>query len=338
MAGLAGFKRPAPRVGLGLAALGRPGYINLGRVADLGSEGSGARTEAAMRARAEEVLDAAWAAGVRWFDAARSYGLAEDFLGTWLRKRGIDPADVCVTSKWGYRYTARWKVDTSGAPHEVKDHSQTHLEAQLPETLTACGEFVRLYQIHSATFDSGVLKDVAVHTSLARLRRERGWRLGLSLSGTQQAQVLEEALTLQDPLATEEAGCPRLFDCVQVTYNVLEQAPHEALLKARATGLDIIVKEALANGRTLQSPALVEAAVSEGVPPDQLSLACVLAQPFEPFVLSGAVTAEQLASNLHAEALAERLRAEPAKLAALMAATRQDSEAYWKDRSALAWN
>ena len=30
-----------------------------------------------MRARAEEVLDAAWAAGVRWFDAARSYGKAE---------------------------------------------------------------------------------------------------------------------------------------------------------------------------------------------------------------------------------------------------------------------
>jgi aryl-alcohol dehydrogenase-like predicted oxidoreductase len=65
------------RIGLGLAALGRPGYLTLGHGADLGPD----RSVAALRARAFEVLDAAYAIGVRYLDAARSYGRAEEFLG-----------------------------------------------------------------------------------------------------------------------------------------------------------------------------------------------------------------------------------------------------------------
>ena len=71
------------RLGLGLAALGRPGYINLGHADDLQRD----YDVDAMRARAEAVLDAAWAAGVRYFDAARSYGRAEEFLAGWLARR-----------------------------------------------------------------------------------------------------------------------------------------------------------------------------------------------------------------------------------------------------------
>ena len=76
----------ASRIGLGLAALGRPAYINLGHASDLGAD----RSVAALRAQTHAVLDAAYAAGVRYLDAARSYGLAEDFLGDWLRDR-LDP-------------------------------------------------------------------------------------------------------------------------------------------------------------------------------------------------------------------------------------------------------
>ena len=63
------------RVGLGLAALGRPAYITSGREEDLPD-----RSETGMRARTFSMLDAAYAAGVRYVDAARSYGLAEEFL------------------------------------------------------------------------------------------------------------------------------------------------------------------------------------------------------------------------------------------------------------------
>lgn len=108
------------RVGLGLAALGRPGYINLGRGEDLAALGAD-RSEAAMREHCYAVLDEAYDAGVRYFDAARSYGLSEAFLAGWLDARGLRRGDVIVGSKWGYRYTAGWRVDTDGEPHEVKE-------------------------------------------------------------------------------------------------------------------------------------------------------------------------------------------------------------------------
>jgi hypothetical protein len=51
----------------------------------------------------------------RYFDAARSYGRAEEFLGGWLAARGIGPQEVVVGSKWGYVYTANWQ----GRIHKV---------------------------------------------------------------------------------------------------------------------------------------------------------------------------------------------------------------------------
>src|ERR1700732_2272895 len=95
------------RIGLGMAALGRPGYINLGHGQDLGDDSG----EEAMEARARAVLDTAWRSEIRYFDVARSYGLGELFLGNWLTDRGISHENVTVGSKWGYRYTANWKVD-----------------------------------------------------------------------------------------------------------------------------------------------------------------------------------------------------------------------------------
>src|SRR3982751_5394147 len=74
-------------LGLGLAALGRPGYINLGHAADLAHD----YDVGVMEARAHATLDAAWAAGVRYFDAARSYGRAEAFLASWLGGRPPAP-------------------------------------------------------------------------------------------------------------------------------------------------------------------------------------------------------------------------------------------------------
>src|SRR6266511_4057825 len=87
------------RLGLGMAALGRPGYINPGHGEDLGT----ATDVPSMETNARRVLDAAWAAGIRYFDAARSYGQGEAFLGRWLEERKIAPA-VTVGSKWGYTY------------------------------------------------------------------------------------------------------------------------------------------------------------------------------------------------------------------------------------------
>ena len=71
------------RVGIGLAALGRPGYINLGHADDLERD----YDVEVMARRAHEVLDASMKSGVRYFDTARSYGRAEAFLAGWLNQK-----------------------------------------------------------------------------------------------------------------------------------------------------------------------------------------------------------------------------------------------------------
>jgi aryl-alcohol dehydrogenase-like predicted oxidoreductase len=280
-------------IGLGLAALGRPGYINLGHAEDLNET----YEVEAMAAHAHRVLDAAWAAGVRYFDAARSYGRAEAFLGEWLTSRQISPDEVVVGSKWGYTYTADWQIEAE--KHEVKEHSLAVLQRQIGESRELLGDYLDLYQIHSATLDSGVLENEAVLGELARLKAG-GLKIGLSLSGANQGETLERAVAVQ------LANGRLLFDAVQATWNLLEQSAGPALAAAHAAGLGVIVKEALANGRLTPRSAepkmalLRQIAAEKGTTMDALALAAVLAQPWAGIVLSGAATVEHLEANVRA--------------------------------------
>jgi len=308
---------PATRIGLGVAALGRPGYLNLTHDEDLGED----RSVAALRARTHEVLDAARAAGVRYVDAARSYGLAEDFLGAWLRARGVAAGELGVGSKWGYTYTAGWRVQAQ--QHEVKDLSATTLRRQLAETRERLGEYLSLYQIHSATVDSGVLDDGAVLAELSALRAE-GVAVGLSATGPGQAATIERAV---------ETGA---FDAVQATWNLHEPSAGPALARAHDAGMGVLVKEAVANGRLAGDaapPALTEAAAAHDAGADAVAIAAALAQPWADVVLSGASTPAMLASNLHAL----DVRLDEAALAALLDELAEAPEAYWAARSALPW-
>ena len=303
------------RIGLGLASLGRPGYLNVGHGDDLGQD----RSVAALRARSFEVLDAAYAAGVRYLDAARSYGRAEEFLGAWLDDRA--PADVTVGSKWGYVYTADWEV--AADPPEVKHHDAGTLRRQLEETRARLGDHLDLYQIHSATPDSGVLENDEVLGELRDLRAS-GVAIGVSVSGTSQADTIDRAVELG------------MFDAIQATWNLHERAAGPALGRAHDAGLGVIIKEALANGRLgPRAPAaeLAAAASALGSTPDAVALAAVLAQPFADVVLSGVATRDTLASNLAAAELALS-----DEVLAALAPLEEDSEAYWSTRSALPWN
>ena len=76
-------------------------------------------------------------------------------MATWLARRGLGPGEVTVGSKWGYTYTADWRVDAS--VNEVKDLSVGALRRQLAESEQLLGPNLRLYQIHSATLESGVI-------------------------------------------------------------------------------------------------------------------------------------------------------------------------------------
>jgi len=299
-------------LGLGLAALGRPAYLNVGHGVDLGAD----RSVEALEQHCRRVCDGAWAGGIRWFDAARSYGLAELFLGSWLTDRGITPADVTVSSKWGYTYTAGWRVDAE--TQEVKDHSATALGRQWPESKALLAPWLRLYQVHSTTLESGVLDDTEVHRALAEI----GIPVGLSLSGPNQAETLQRALEVT-------VDGEQLFSAVQATWNLLEPSAGPALAEAKAAGWKVIVKEALANGR-LANPAPEIAILGDH--PDVAALAAALAQPWADVVLSGAATVAQLESNLAAE-LAGAGPADPGQLSRLA----EEPARYWSGRAAMAW-
>jgi aryl-alcohol dehydrogenase-like predicted oxidoreductase len=316
-------------LGLGLAALGRPGYINLGHAADLGGD----YEVEAMAKHAMRVLDAAWDAGIRYYDAARSYGKAEAFLARWLAARDIPASEVTVGSKWGYTYTADWRVDAD--VHEVKEHSLPVLERQIGESRTLLGNHLDLYQIHSATLQSGVLDNAPVLAALAALKTS-GLRIGLSLSGTGQAATLTRALAVS-------VDGVRLFDTVQATWNLLEPSTGPVLAEAAAAGMGVIVKEALANGRlTLRNemPAfrqqmrlLQQVAAELETTVDALALGAAVAQPWASVVLSGAARVAHLVDNV--EALKVRWDEGVARrLAGLVEAP----EEYWQTRSALRWN
>ena len=49
--------------------------------------------------------------------------------------------------------------------HEVKDHSLAALARQAAESRELLGDHLDLYQVHSATLDSGVLEDRRCWTS-----------------------------------------------------------------------------------------------------------------------------------------------------------------------------
>jgi aryl-alcohol dehydrogenase-like predicted oxidoreductase len=301
------------RIGLGLAALGRPAYINVGHSEDL----AGRIDVPHMERRAHEVLDAAYERGVRYCDAARSYGKAEEFLASWLAARELRSDDVTVGSKWGYTYTAGWRVDAEG--HEVKDLSVRTLRRQLEESRALLGAHLDLYQIHSATLESGVLQDAEVAAEL-ELLRSAGLAIGLTVTGPRQAETIERAVELGR------------FDTVQATWNLLERSAGPALERAQAAGVGVIVKEALANGR-LTARGDVERVNAEaarrGTTADAVALAACLAQPWADVVLSGAATVAQLESNLAAIDVAD--------MDALDDVAEQ-RDAYWARRAALPWN
>lgn len=312
------------RLGIGLAAVARPAYITGGRSRDLGAQ----RDPQRLEQRTWEVLDAAVAQGIGYVDVARSYGRAEQFLASWLRAH----PDACVQigSKWGYRYVGGWRID---APtHEVKDHSPAAFRAQWQETSALLGERLTAYHVHSATLDTGVLEDAAVHRALRSLQ-DSGIAVGISTSGPQQAEAVRRALEVTVD------GRP-LFTSFQSTWNVLETSVEPALAEAAQAGAQVLVKEPLANGRLAPGaddrgpgPARVrELATALGATPDALAIAAALTRPWATRVLSGAVSAPQVRSN----AAGADLHLSEEVLEALSGLA-EDPQEYWSARSRRAW-
>ena len=311
------------KLGLGLAALGRPGYITLGHDQNIGDD----KSIDNMRNQCHRVLDFAYEKGIRYFDVARVYGESEEFLSSWIRKQ--NQFSGFVGSKWGYEYLAEWNVETD--QHERKDHSHPFLKKQWVETRMNLGKSIDLYQIHSVTPESSVLKDKTVIQELHAIKKG-GVDIGISTSGPQQNETITELLEINK---TE-----KLFTFIQCTINIFEQSCIKILEKASNQGINVIAKEIFANGRLTdlndglhqeKLSELKKVASSFEITIEDLALIWVYQLPFVKIVLTGASTIDQLDKNINS------LNKIDIKIPSLSEHQLSLID-YWDTRKSLSWN
>ncbi|MDO6597241.1 aldo/keto reductase [Oceanihabitans sp. 2_MG-2023] len=312
-------------LGLGTAALGRPQYINIRKDKNLNP------SLESFRQDSFNTLEKAYQLGIRYFDTAPGYGLAEDVLLEWLQTK--EDETITVATKWGYTYVANF--DANAKVHEVKEHSLEKLNAQW-QVSNAFLPHLKLYQIHSATLETGVLNNAAVLNRLAVLKKEHPIEIGITTTGSNQLEVLQKAMDVTIK------GTP-LFDAFQVTYNVLDQSLETMCNTLAKQGKKIIIKEALANGRVFKNSnykhysklynTLEKLAIKYHVGIDAIALKFCQQNIKKSIVLSGASNTEQLISNLQANKIT-LLEEELNSLKKL----KITPVAYWQERKQLPWN
>lgn len=311
------------KIGLGTAAIGRPQYINIRQKSNTSFEIQ------QFREQGLELLEMAYDEGLRYFDTAPGYGLAEDLMREWVKKK--QDSAIEIATKWGYTYVADFLPDAK--IHEVKDHSLEQLNKQWNESKRML-PYVTTLQIHSATFETGVLKNERVLQRLLEIKTKNNLRIGLTTTGDNQTEVLRAALDVH-------VSGEQLFDVFQTTYNVFDQSLF--LISSELKGKRLVVKEALANGRIFKNKNfphyipiynyLEELACKYEVGVDAISLRFCL-DSVDPFVvLSGASDQLQLKQNL--EALKFRLAEKEVMKLRSMAC---EPYSYWKERKQLPWN
>ena len=314
------------RIGLGLAALGRPDYINIRTRKDID------KSVDAFKANTLHVLDKAYDLGIRDFDVAPSYGLGESFLLDWTTSRAHK--DIRLSTKFGYTYVANWEVGFKGK-HEIKEHSLSKLNEQWQVSKSFLPH-LKIYQIHSATLDSGVLKNEAVLSRLHELKHNYQLQIGLSSSGTEQTKIIEEAQNIKFDGVD-------LFDSYQVTFNILEQSTMSILKEVLVIGKTVIIKEALANGRVFRHSnfenygdaydVLEHLKDTYGVGIDAIAIRYIINALRPSVVLSGASNTAHLEQNLGAMKF-KLSNSEIHQLGALAISP----QAYWDERQNLKWH
>jgi aryl-alcohol dehydrogenase-like predicted oxidoreductase len=313
------------KIGLGTAAIGRPQYINIR------NKNTGAFALNAFKANGCKVLETAYQQGIRYFDTAPGYGLAEQLLYDWVKDKKDDSIEVAT--KWGYTYVADF--DPNARTHELKDHSITQLVKQWKVSKKLL-PYLSTLQIHSATFDTGVLENEEVLQMLAQIKSEHGILIGLTTTGDNQIEVLKKALEVK----VENAP---LFEVFQITYNILDQSLLKISDLIKANGNRIVIKEALANGRVFPNPnypaykdmyiALGQMANKYSVGIDAIALQFCI-QTVDPFmVLSGASEPAQIRENLKSNGF-QLLEDDLSKLKSF----RINTADYWFERKQLHWN
>jgi aryl-alcohol dehydrogenase-like predicted oxidoreductase len=319
------MQKIAVPIGLGTAAIGRPQYINIRQM-----KAAVFSMESFMQSGIG-VLEAAYQKGVRYFDTAPGYGLAEQMLIDWVREK--DDADIEVATKWGYTYVANY--NPKAKIHELKEHSLDKLNQQWSKSKTLL-PWLTTYQIHSASLETGVLSDERILHRLAQLKADHGLLIGITTTGVNQVEVLKRALDI-------EVDEKPLFNVFQVTYNLFDQSLADVSSSVFSQHGRLVIKEALANGRVFPNKdcphytsayrTLLELAQKYRVGIDAIALRFCIDSIGAYKVLSGAAHPRQMVENL--QSLTFRLESVDLEVLQSMAI---DPDFYWQERKQLAWN
>lgn len=312
-------------IGLGTAAIGRPQYINLRQ------EAVDDFSLAEFRKHGKLILNEAYRNGIRYFDTAPGYGLAEQLLIDWIQEYGYK--DVEIASKWGYTYVANF--NPSAKIHEVKEHTISKLNQQWEQSKNLL-PYLSSYQIHSATFESGVFENKQVLNRLGELKANHGLLIGLTTSGPNQAAVIQQSLET-------EIGGETLFDVYQITYNLMDQSLLEVGELLQAKKKRMVIKEVLANGRIFPNAKyhhyaglykqlqILAEKYEVGIDAIALRFCIDSIKPYK--VLSGASNEGHITENL----MANKFELEEKELSKLQQFS-VAPEHYWLERKRMNWN
>jgi aryl-alcohol dehydrogenase-like predicted oxidoreductase len=312
-------------IGFGTAAIGRPLYINIKQ-----KHNTEPFSLPNFKKNSLDVLEDAYRQGVRFFDTSPGYGLAEELVLGWIQSK--NDASISVATKWGYTYVANF--DENAIQHEIKEHSLEKLNQQW-EFSKQLLPYLKVYQIHSATLDTGVLDNKAILQRLHQIKKEYNIIIGLTTTGVNQVEVLKKAVTIR--IENEP-----LFSSFQTTYNIMEQSILQLKEIFLYTNNQLIIKESLANGRLMPNTSfkeynslyeyLTKLADKYNVGADAIGIRfCIDSFP-DAVILSGASSAHQLQSNLAAKTF--KLLKEEMEL---LSSYKIDPIMYWGERKQLSW-
>ena len=169
-----------------------------------------------------------------------------------------------------------------------------------------------------------------------KIKKTHSILIGLSTSGDNQNEIIQKALDIT-------INNQSLFDSFQVTYNVFDQSLLSISKNLIKLKKQIIVKEALANGRVFPNKnypnynvmykALGSMATKYNVGVDAIALRFCMDTINPYMVLSGAAEAPHIGSNLQADSF----QLSPTELDQIKALATTPST-YWNERKCLVWN
>ena len=240
-------------LGLGIIGLGKPwGHVP---------------AEVPSEREAIELLEFAYDTGIRYFDSAPSYGIAEDRLGKFLCS--LDPlqrTQVRVATKFGEHWNAEQQ-------QPFIDHSFNALCRSLDKSLRHL-ERIDILQLHKTT------PEVLRSTGL-----DRAWEyatsLGIPMHGASVSDLLSARIVIDDPR----------YRCIQLPFNRADAKFAESIVDAAARGLWIATNRPFAMGAMLYGAHPISRADA---------FRFVLQYKFNGVILTGTKSKNHLAENWQA--------------------------------------